>query len=120
MTNYFYQGTWPTGEYRFFQIAWVVDDLIETAERWVKVYGVGPWHVMPRRPQSVTYRGQPGELDVQLAVAQSGPVQLELIQQFDDAPSVYRDIYKLGQKGLHHMCTVTEHYEETIEHYAAL
>jgi len=118
--NRFYQGPLPSGEYRFFQIAWVVDDLFGAAEQWVRVYGVGPFHVMPRRKQQVIYRGKPVELDIQLAVTQSGPVQLELIQQFDAEPSVYRDIYGQGQSGLHHMCTVTERYDETLEHYGRL
>jgi len=118
--NKFYQGASPEGEYRFFQIASVVDDLVEAARRWARVYGVGPFHVLPRRPQQVLYRGQLTSLDVQIAVAQSGPVQIELIQQFDAAPSVYRDIYKPGESGLHHMCTVSERYDATLDHYKAL
>ena len=115
--NRFYQGAWPAGEYRFLQIAWVVDDLFEAARKWVDVFGVGPFHVMPRRKQNVRYRGELVALDMQLAVTQSGPVQLELIQQFDGAASVYRDIYGEGEGGLHHMCTVTERYDDTLEHY---
>lgn len=120
VANHFYQSPWPTGEYRFFQIAWVVDDLIATARKWVQVYGVGPFHVLPRRKQSVLYRGQLTELDVQIAVVQSGPVQLEFIQQFDGSPSVYRDIYGEGEGGLHHMCTVSERYDETLQHYTRM
>ncbi len=120
VVNRFYQGPNPTGEYTFFQIAWVVDDLLASARRWVEVYGVGPFHVMPRRKVKVIYRGTPGELDVQIAVVQSGPVQLEFIQQFDGEPSVYRDIYGVGQGGLHHLCTVSENYDETLRHYQNL
>lgn len=118
--NSFYQGPTPTGEYRFFQIAWVVDDLFAAARRWVDVYGVGPFHVMPRRKQQVRYRGDLTELDVQIAVVQSGPVQLEFIQQFDGEPSIYRDIYPPGREGLHHMCTVSERYDDTLAHYQRL
>jgi hypothetical protein len=115
--NKFYQGSWPTGEYRFFQIAWVVDDLLATARKWVDVYGVGPFHVLPRRKQTVRYRGQSTEIELQLAVTQSGPVQLEFIQQIGGDPSVYREIYPQGQGGVHHMCTVSEAYDETLAHY---
>ena len=38
-----FQQPWPDGEYRFFQLGFVVDDLFAAADRWVQVYGVGPW-----------------------------------------------------------------------------
>lgn len=117
--NRFYQGSLPEGDYRFFQIAWVVDDLFETARKWVDVYGVGPFHIMPKRKSTVFYRGEEVELEMQLGVVQSGPVQLEFIQQTSDTPSVYRDIYPEGSGGVHHMCTVTHDYDGTLAHYAS-
>ena len=45
--NHFYQDGPPEGEYRFFQIAWIVDDLFEAARRWTRTYGVGPFLVLP-------------------------------------------------------------------------
>jgi hypothetical protein len=118
--NRFYQGVWPVGDYRFFQLAWVVDDLMATMTRWTKVYGVGPFHVMPKRKQTARYRGQTSEIEMQLAVTQSGPVQLEFIQQIGGDPSVYREIYPEGQGGLHHMCTITQAYDDTVAHYERL
>jgi hypothetical protein len=119
MPNTFYQGSWPTGEYRFFQIAWVVDDVIAAAARWADVYGVGPFHVLPRRKQSVRYRGELTEIELQIAITQSGPVQLELISQTGGDASVYREIYPQGRSGVHHMCTISGAYDETLAHYAA-
>jgi hypothetical protein len=106
--NHFYQGVAPTGEYRFFQIAWIVDDLMTTIRKWVEVYGVGPFHVMPSRKARARYRGEEVEFEMQLAVVQSGPVQLEFIQQKDDLPSVYREVYPPGTGGVHH---TRAHYE---------
>jgi hypothetical protein len=118
--NRFYQGEWPVGDYRFFQIAWVVDDLLAAARKWVDVYGVGPFHVLPRRASTVRYRGQETSLEMQIAVAQSGPVQIELIQQTSETASVYREIFPAGTGGLHHLCTVTQAFDDTKAHYERL
>ena len=37
-----FQQAWPEGEYRMFQLGFVVDDLLAAADRWVRVFGVGP------------------------------------------------------------------------------
>ena len=90
--NHFYQGGWPKDEYRFFQIAWVVDDLFASARRWTEVYGVGPFLVLPKRTQQARYRGREAPVEMQIAVSQAGPVQLELIQQTAEVESIYRDL----------------------------
>jgi hypothetical protein len=118
--NRFYQGDWPTGDYRFFQIAWIVDDLLAAAQKWVDVYGVGPFHVLPRRQMSAHYRGQETKVEMRLAVSQSGPVQIELIEQSSDTASVYREIFPAGTGGLHHLCTVTKAFDDTKAHYERL
>ena len=118
--NHFYQGGWPQDEYRFFQIAWVVDDLFEACRKWTAAYGVGPFLVLPKRKSTVTYRGKVTELEMQLAVSQSGPIQLELIQQTSETESVYRDIFPQGSGGVHHLCTITEDFERTKRHYESL
>src|SRR5262245_42068292 len=95
--NKFYQGAHPSGDYNFFQIAWVVDDIVAAANKWVDVYGVGPFNILPRRMGKVRYRGGEVDLELQIAVAQSGPVHIEFIQQTNEVASVYRDIYPAGK-----------------------
>ena len=97
--NRLFQQPWPDGEYRLFQLGFVVDDLIAAAERWVRVFGVGPFHVLPRIEIASTYRGADSMVDMQVAVAQAGPVQIELIQQHCDRPSIYRDLFAVGEGG---------------------
>ena len=115
-----YEQAWPTGEYCFFQIAWVVDDLLASAARWVEVYGVGPFHVLPRTRMEGRYRGATASLEIQTAVTQAGPVQLELIEQRNDAPSVYRDLFPRGRSGLHHLGTITTDFDAACRHYRDL
>jgi hypothetical protein len=106
-----FEQPWPEGEYRFFQLGFVVDDVIAAAERWVRVFGAGPFHVMPVYDQLATYRGQESTITCQVAVAQVGPVQIELIQQHCDRPSVFREWSRDGTCAFHQLATVTPDYD---------
>jgi Glyoxalase/Bleomycin resistance protein/Dioxygenase superfamily len=115
-----FQQPWPDGEYRFFQLGFIVDDLLDTAARWASVFGVGPFHVLPRIEVACTYRGTDSAVAVQVAVAQAGPVQIELIKQHCDRPSVYRDLFPAGESGFHQLCTVTTDYDAKQAYYESL
>jgi len=115
-----FQQPWPEGEYRLFQLGFIVDDLLGTAAHWARVFGVGPFHVLPPIEQSCTYRGTESGVNVQVGVAQAGPVQIELIQQHCDRPSVYRDLVDTGRSRFHQLSTVTSDYEGTKARYEQL
>ena len=86
-----FEQPWPEGDYRFFQLGFVVDDLVDAAARWAAVFGVGPFHVLPPTPAECPTRRRSSTIELQVAVAQSGPVQIELIHQRCDTPSIFRD-----------------------------
>jgi hypothetical protein len=67
-----------------------------------------------------TYRGTASAVDMQVAVAQAGPVQIELIKQHCDRASVYRDLFAKGESGFHQLCTVTPDYDGKKAHYEGL
>ena len=115
-----FQQPWPEGEFRFFQLGYIVDDLLAAAGKWARTFGIGPFHVLPRTRVDCTYRGAPSGLDVQVGVAQAGPVQIELIQQNDDRPSVYRELTAPGSSLMHQLATVTADYDGQSAHYASL
>jgi Glyoxalase/Bleomycin resistance protein/Dioxygenase superfamily len=118
-----FQQPWPEGEYRMFQLGFVVDDLLAAAARWASVFGVGPFHIMPRVSNACRYRGTDAAVDIHIGVAQAGPVQIELIQVFTDGPSVFRDLrdrYDSNGFGLHQLCTVTRDYDGKTAHYEGL
>jgi len=115
-----FQQPWPEGEYRLFQIGFVVNDLIGTAANWARVFGVGPFHVLPRAEAPCTYRGAVSTVDMQVCVAQAGPVQIELIAQYSDGPSVFRDMFEEGRSGFHQVCTLTRDYDRVKAHYEKL
>lgn len=111
-----YEQPWPEGEYRFFQLGFVVEDVVAAASRWSAAFGVGPFHVLPRRPTEWRAGGTTSTLEVQVAVAQAGPVQIELIHQHDDTPSIFRE----HPGGLHQLCTVTADVDAKVAELAAL
>lgn len=74
------------------QVGYVVRDIEKTMEEWVRL-GVGPWFYS-EDVVSTSYRyygatQAPPKLSI--ALANSGGLQIELIQQRDDTPSLYRD-----------------------------
>lgn len=113
-----YQQPFPTGDYSFMQLAFVVDDVIEASRRWADLQGVGPFFVLPDRgPAIVRHRDVETSLHCRMAVSQAGPLQIELIEQLTDGPSVYRDIHGPVGVGAHHLCTMTRDYDKSVAHY---
>ena len=115
-----YEQPWPDGDYRFFQLGFVVDDLLGAAAHWARVFGIGPFHVFPRVNPVFTYRGVDSEIDMQVATAQAGPVQIELIRQYCDRPSVYRDLFAANESGFHQLATLTSDYAARKASFEAL
>ena len=90
------------------QNGYVVRDIEAAMDHWSRVMGVGPWFYAPHVAiQNFTYRGQPSDVDMAIALANSGPLQIELIQQHNDAPSLYRDFLAEGRDGLQHVACWT-------------
>jgi hypothetical protein len=116
-----FEQLWPEGEYRFFQMGFVVaGDVTTAATRWAHVFGVGPFHVLPVFDQHVMYRGQESTITCQVAVAQAGPVQIELIQQLCDRPSVFREWSQDGTCVFHQVATVTPDYDAKKQQFERL
>jgi hypothetical protein len=111
-----YEQPWPDGDYRFFQLGFVVEDLLAAAARWASVFGVGPFHVLPRTTTEWVSRGASTPMEMQIAVAQAGPVQIELIQQHDDTPAIFRG----HEGGLHQLCTIASDYDAKVDHLRGL
>ena len=85
------------------QIGYVVRDLDAAIRSWCAM-GVGPWFTMRNLEQKdCRYRGELSEPTISLALANSGPMQIELIQQHDDTPSIYREFVDSGREGYHQL-----------------
>jgi hypothetical protein len=99
------------------QNGYVVPDIEAALAHWTQVIGVGPFYYFERVPiEEFCYRGEPSPLEVSIALANSGALQIELIQQRNDAPSMYRDFLS-GQPrgGLQHVAYWTQRFDADME-----
>jgi len=95
------------------QMGIVVRDIDAAMRHWIEVCGVGPWFYVDRLPvtafsvRGVRYDG----VHISVALANSGDVQLELIQQRCDTPTMYREFLAAGHEGLQHWSSWPEDYD---------
>ncbi|ORB25813.1 methylmalonyl-CoA epimerase [Novosphingobium sp. PP1Y] [Mycolicibacterium parafortuitum] len=115
-----FEQPWSGDEFRFFQLGHVVDDVLTAAADWARTFGVGPFHVLPVAEQGFNHDGAVHTIRLQVAVAQAGPVQIELIQQHCDTPSIYSEWSRGGTSAFHQLATVTSDYDAKTAHFAAL
>ena len=70
--------------------AWFVDDIQAAMRHWYEHSGVGPFYYGTRNTLDIVHRGRPQKLDFSGAIAQAGPIQIELLTQYDAAPSAFK------------------------------
>jgi len=104
---------------RFFgdvrQNGYVVHDIEAAMAYWTQTMGVGSWLYLERAPiEDFCYQGKPSALDVSIALANTGPLQIELIQQRNDAPSMYNDFREDGHEGLQHVAYWTQNFDRDL------
>lgn len=98
-----------------FQLGYVVAELEAALRTWVSA-GVGPWYVFDPLPiQQFSHRsGSTAVPRAKVALAYSGDVQLELIEQLDDAPTMYREFLAAGHQGLQHVAYLPADYDAAV------
>lgn len=94
------------------QNGYVVRDIDAAMDHWTRVMGVGPWFYIDRvQTDYFRHRGADSPVEMSIALANSGDLQIELIQQRNDAPSMYREFIDSGREGLQHMSYWTNDYQ---------
>ena len=96
------------------QIAYVVKDIEQTMMRWIEL-GVGPWFYQEDSGGlEYRYYGKPSRLPkFSIAIANSGEMQMELIQQRDDVPTLWRDtLERNGECAQHVAYWTTDKFNE--------
>jgi catechol 2,3-dioxygenase-like lactoylglutathione lyase family enzyme len=97
------------------QVGYVVHDLDAALESWCGL-GVGPWFTIREHEQNdCRYRGNRCEPTVSIAFANSGAMQIELIQQHDDGPSIYREFLDAGREGFHQLAWWVTDFEAAMK-----
>ncbi len=96
------------------QIGYVVTDLDRAIQGWVDL-GVGPWFVMRGLPMRVSYRGEPCEIALSMAMSNSGDLQIELLQQDDDTSSIFTEFLASNGPGYHQLAYWTTDFDASIK-----
>lgn len=97
------------------QVAIVVEDLKDGMDRYRGILGVEPWTVYRFEPPDLTdttYRGEPAEYGMLLALGYAGDVMFELIES-TITPNLYQDHLDEHGEGLHHIAYFGWSEEET-------
>ena len=91
------------------QIAYVPADFDAALAFWTKTMGVGPFFALDHvKLEEVTYRGAPADVDFSMVIGYWGDIQIELIRQHNDAPSIYKAWRDEGREGVHHVCILVD------------
>lgn len=95
------------------QIGYVVNDIEAAMQHWIETCRIGPWFYIEKLPIfDFHYRGIAGSPHLSIALANSGEIQLELIEQRDNTPTMYRDFLDKGKEGLQHWSSWPENYDD--------
>src|SRR5690348_493853 len=82
------------------QAAYTVENIDAAMQHYVEALNIGPWFVSgPFVPAKGFYRGEPTDMSLTLAVAFTGHMMVELIEQHDIKPSVYQETIKVKGHG---------------------
>jgi methylmalonyl-CoA/ethylmalonyl-CoA epimerase len=90
-----------------FQVAYVEVDFERAVSSWAAL-GVGPFFAAQHVKVPYDYHGKKLEAELTLAFSYWGDMQIEIIQQHDDVPSVYREWMDGSQSGIHHVCILVD------------
>jgi catechol 2,3-dioxygenase-like lactoylglutathione lyase family enzyme len=109
----------PTEHRRVIQICFVVPDIDAAMAHWTQAMGVGPFFLFRNLDiDTVSHRGEPTRVKFNIALAQSGGVQIELAQQISDAPYAYSEVFPNGSAGgMHHIAIYVVDYAAAMAHF---
>jgi catechol 2,3-dioxygenase-like lactoylglutathione lyase family enzyme len=100
------------------QLAYFVTDIREAAHRAAESFGAGPFYILERIELDWgEHRGARCDFVHSSAYGQWGDLMMELVQQDEEGPSPFRDLYAPGEQGLHHVASFVSSIDETIEAY---
>lgn len=103
----------PLGAIR--QNGFVVDDLDAAISTWTARLGVGPFFRIASQPLvGFEHRGLPSDARIAVALAQSGGIQIELIQPLDEHPSAFAEYRAAHGEGLQHVAHWTEEFDDAV------
>ena len=102
------------------QNAFVVPDLERAIGHWTEVMDVGPFFLFEHVTFSeLVFRGRVAKpMNLTIAIAYWEDLQIELIRQLDDSPSIYTEFQAAHGCGLHHMGVMSQALDADIAELA--
>ena len=98
------------------QIGIVVEDFEDPINHWTKNLKVGPFFILDHLElNDVYYNGNPSNIDFSVALAYSGDIQIELIKQHCETPSIYNEYVDNRKNCVHHFCTFTPNINDDLK-----
>lgn len=100
------------------QEAYIVPDIAEAIKHFSSTLGAGPFFTAESFPLiDATYRGQPCNAAVALAIGFSGNFCYELIQLKDQEPSPWKEGLDKKGYGYHHRAITTGDFDGAMDYY---
>jgi catechol 2,3-dioxygenase-like lactoylglutathione lyase family enzyme len=93
------------------QVGIVVKDIDETIRYYKEAFGIGPWAVFTGEPVECVEKGKRITFKGKMAMAQTGRVELELIQILEGR-SFHSDFLEERGEGIHHIGFFVNDFEE--------
>lgn len=90
------------------QIGIVVKDMDRAIEYYGANFGWGPFRVQEREIKGFTYRGKIGNCRLKMALARSGPIEIELIQVLEGETPHTEFLREKGEGVQHLRCCVDD------------
>lgn len=101
------------------QLGIIVKDIETSIRNYSKLTGINHWYQAQIINQTIFYRDEPINLELDLVVGYSGKVQFELIQVLGGDQNIYTDLIQKQQEGLHHVGYVVSDIEAGSEAFRA-
>jgi hypothetical protein len=102
------------------QLGYVVHDLQQAMDCWIARHGVGPFIRFEQAPiGDLRFRGAVCKAQIAIALAQSGPLQIELIALLDQIDSPYREFLRTSGEGLQHVAYWTTDFASLTQRAAS-
>jgi hypothetical protein len=103
------------------QLAFIVEDVHAAMESFTEHVKAGPWFLMERvQIKNARYRDRTTQLDLSIANGNAGHLQIELIQQNDDAASPFTEIIRTRGYGLHHQGIAVRDFDAELRKFQGM
>jgi hypothetical protein len=97
------------------QIGIVVPDIRKAVQYYSKFLNIKPWFKSRIKSNDVVFKEESFSLKLDIALAFSGGIEIELIQMLSEKECVYSDIIKKTGGGLHHIGTMTVGFDKKLD-----